>query len=529
MMMNCIDPDVAENPEELVVYGGTGKAARSWDAFWAIARCLTSLGGSETLVIQSGKPVAVFETTPRSPRVVMSTAMIVPNWASWSYFRELEAKGLTCFGQATAASWAYIGAQGIVQSTGETFAEIARQYFGGDLRGRLVLTAGLGGMGAAQPLGVALNGGVAIVVEVDEGRIRRRLATNCCDMVARDLGQALDLALEAKNRGVTRSIALLGNAADIHPAVVEMGVVPDVVTDQTSAHDILFGYVPSGLPYPEALALRRSNPERYKELALASIARQVEAMLALMERGAVVFDYGNAIRAQAARAGVDRAFGFPGYVPGYLRRLYAQGRGQIRWIALSGDPGDIYAIDDALCRRFSGNADLVRWIGFAESRVVFQGLPARACWLDYAERVELGLMINEMVRNGTLLAPVALTRDLSHSGAEASPYRETEAMPDGSDTVADWPILNALTNTATGASLVCVNHGTGVGIGNSIHAGFSVIADGSISSRDKVEAVLAADSGFGIMRLADTGCERAIEEADRTGLRLPMAGSRVMR
>jgi len=529
MMMNCVDPEVAEYPEELVVYGGTGKAARNWEAFWATANHLRMLGEAETLVIQSGKPVAIFETTPRSPRVVMSTAMLVPRWATWPVFRELESKNLTCFGQATASSWAYIGAQGIVQATGETFSEIAGRHFDGSLRGRLVLTAGLGGMGAAQPLGVALNGGVALVVEVDEGRIRRRLRANCCDIMARGLEEALSLAMEAKARGVPRSVALLGNAADVLPQIAEKGVVPDVVTDQTSAHDILYGYVPAGLPYPEALALRQSDPERYKELALASIARHVGAMLDFLDRGSVVFDYGNAIRLQASRAGVARAFDFPGFVPGYLRRLYAEGYGQVRWIALSGDPGDIYAVDDVLCRRFPENGNLRTWVEFAQSRVAFQGLPARACWLDYEQRCELGGILHRMVASGRLRAPLVVTRDLSHAGAEASPYRESEDMPDGSDTIADWPILNALLNVSAGASLVSVNHGTGVGIGNAIHAGYSVVVDGSPVSREKTEAVLAADSAFNTVRLADAGVERAIAQIDRMRARVPMTPATVRR
>lgn len=522
MMMNCVDPEVAENPDELVVYGGTGKAARNWDAFWSIASHLKALRDGETLLIQSGKPVGLFETAPRAPRVVMSTAMLVPRWATWSIFRELEARNLTCFGQATAAPWAYIGAQGIVQSTAQTFAEIAHRYFGGSLRGRLIVTAGLGGMGAAQPAGVTLNSGVALISEVDEKRILRRLAANQCDIMARDLDQALALAKEALDRGVPRSIALLGNAADTLPAIMERGIVPDVITDQTSAHDILFGYVPSGLPYDRSLALRRTDPDRYKSLALSSIVTHVEAMLAAMDRGAIVFDYGNGIRYQAYRAGVKAAFRFPGFVPGYLRQLYCEGRGALRWIALSGDAGDIYAIDDALARRFPHDRELVRWLDYAQSHMRFQGLPARACWLDYSERQELGKMINTMVKAGRISAPVAVTRDLSHAGAEASPYRETEAMPDGSDAVADWPILNALLNVASGASLVCVNHGTGVGIGNSIHAGCTVIADGSEMAREKLETVLAADSAFGIVRHADAGYERAAAKAGELGLKLPM-------
>ncbi|MEW6031849.1 MAG: urocanate hydratase [Bacillota bacterium] len=522
MMMNCLDPEVAENPHDLIVYGGTGKAARSWEAFEAIAASLRELGPAETLLIQSGKPVGVLATAPQSPRVVMSTAMLVPKWATWNIFRELEDLGLTCFGQSTAASWSYIGAQGILQSTAEVFSEVARRYFGGTLRGRLVVTAGLGGMGAAQPLAVTLNGGVALVVEVDEGRIRRRLASNYCDMMVRDLGQALSLAGEALTSGQSRSIALLGNAADILPALLERDVVPDVVTDQTSAHDMLFGYIPNGMPYAEALELRRTDPEAYKAAALDSICRHVRAMLEMMDRGAVVFEYGNGIRDQALKAGVERAFAFPGYVNGYLQPLYCQGQGAIRWIALSGDPGDIYAIDESLSRRFAADANLVRWLEFVQSRVAFQGLPARACWLTYEQRQELGVLVNEMVRKGTLSAPVAITRDLSHTGAEASPYRETEGMPDGSDTVADWPVLNALLNAACGASMVCVNHGPGVGIGNSIHAGYSVIADGSELAGAKLRSVLAADCAFSVVRFADAGSRPAVRKAIELGLKVPL-------
>ena len=470
MLMNNLDPEVAERPDELIVYGGSGKAARNWEAYEAIVRTLKTLEDDETLLVQSGKPVGVFRTTPQSPRVLIANSNLVPAWGNWEHFRELEKKGLMMFGQMTAGSWIYIGTQGILQGTYETLAELAHQHFGGSLKGRLVLTAGLGGMGGAQPLAVTMNEGVAIVVEVDPERIEKRIATRYCQVSTENLDEALRLAQEAKDKGEPLSIALLGNAAEVLPEFVKRGITPDVVTDQTSAHDPLNGYIPLGYSLEAAARLRQENPDRYVQLAKESMGTHVQAMLDLQKRGAVTFDYGNNIRQQAKDVGVENAFDFPGFVPAYIRPLFCEGKGPFRWAALSGDPADIHKIDDRLCAEFADNERLVRWIKMAKEQVAFQGLPSRICWLGYGERARFGLLINDMVKSGELSAPIVIGRDHLDAGSVASPHRETEGMKDGSDAVADWPILNALVNACAGASWVSVHHGGGVGIGYSIHA-----------------------------------------------------------
>lgn len=525
MLMNNLDPEVAERPDELIVYGGSGKAARNWEAYEAIVRTLKTLEDDETLLVQSGKPVGVFRTTPQSPRVLIANSNLVPAWGNWEHFRELEKKGLMMFGQMTAGSWIYIGTQGILQGTYETLAELAHQHFGGSLKGRLVLTAGLGGMGGAQPLAVTMNGGVAIVVEVDPERIEKRIATRYCQVSTENLDEALRLAQEAKEKGEALSIGLLGNAAEVLPELVKRGIIPDVVTDQTSAHDPLNGYIPAGYTVEEAAQLRAEDPERYIRLAKESMGVHVRAMLDFMERGAVVFDYGNNIRQQAKDVGVENAFAFPGFVPAYIRPLFCEGKGPFRWVALSGDPEDIHKIDDMLCREFSHNERLVRWIKMAREQVAFQGLPSRICWLGYGERARFGLLINEMVKKGELSAPIVIGRDHLDAGSVASPHRETEGMRDGSDAVADWPILNALVNACAGASWVSVHHGGGVGIGYSIHAGMVVVADGTDEGAARLERVLTSDPGTGVMRHADAGYELAIKTAREKGIKIPMLDS----
>ncbi|MGE5673200.1 MAG: urocanate hydratase [Mycobacterium leprae] len=522
MLMNNLDPEVAERPEDLVVYGGRGKAARSWEAFDAIVDALRVLENDETLLVQSGKPVAVFRTHPLSPRVLIANSNLVPHWATWEHFWELEKKGLIMYGQMTAGSWIYIGTQGILQGTYETFAEAARQRFGGTLKGRLVLTAGLGGMGGAQPLAVTMNDGVAIVVEVDEARIQRRLEHRYLDRKATTLDEALLLATEAKATGQPLSIGLLGNAAEIFPEFVRRGVIPDAVTDQTSAHDPLNGYVPAGMALDEALALRQANPEAYIARAKHSMVTHVQAMLAMQKAGATVFDYGNNIRQQAFNEGLKEAFAFPGFVPAFIRPLFCEGKGPFRWAALSGDPEDIFKTDEALRNLFPENESLHRWLKMAREKVHFQGLPSRICWLGYGERVKAGLKFNEMVQNGELKAPIVIGRDHLDAGSVASPNRETEGMKDGSDAIADWPLLNALVNTAAGASWVSIHHGGGVGIGYSIHAGMVVVADGTADARQRLERVLTTDPGMGVARHADAGYERAIEVARERGVHIPM-------
>ncbi len=521
MLMNNLDPEVAERWEDLVVYGGAGKAARNWEAYHQIVAALRALESDETLLIQSGKPVGVFKTHPGAPRVLISNAMLVPAWSDWEHFRRYEALGLTMYGQMTAGSWIYIGTQGILQGTYETFGACARQHFGGSLKGRLLLSAGLGGMGGAQPLAVTLNEGVGMFVEVDPERIERRLKLRYLDTATDSLDEALQQARKAQETGEALSIGLLGNAADVYPELVRRGVRPDVVTDQTAAHDMLSGYIPSGLSVAEARRLRQTDPEEYLRRGRDSVARHVRAMLDLQRAGAVVFDYGNNIRAEARKAGVDDAFGFPGFVPAFIRPLFCEGRGPFRWVALSGDPEDIFMTDRALMEAFRDSEHLVRWIRTAEERVHFQGLPARICWLGYGERAKAGQIFNDLVASGRVKAPIVIGRDHLDSGSVASPYRETEAMRDGSDAIADWPILNALLNSAAGATWVAVHHGGGVGIGYAIHAGMVVVADGTPEAARRLERVLTTDPGSGIMRHADAGYPEAIDAARRHGLNLP--------
>ena len=521
MLMNNLDPEVAERPDDLVVYGGTGRAARSWPAFDAIVAALRRLEHDETLVVQSGKPVAVFRTHPWSPRVIIANALLVPAWANWDTFRDLEDRGLTMYGQMTAGSWIYIGTQGILQGTYETLAELARRHFGGSLSGRLVVTAGLGGMGGAQPLAVTMNGGIALVVEVDPRRIERRLATRYVDERASTLDDALARVDHYRRGRLARSIALEGNAADILPELVRRGTVPDVVTDQTSAHDALNGYLPNGVSFADAQSLRRTDPQLYQSRAMAAMAAHVRAMLALKRSGSVTFDYGNNIRAQAHKAGVHDAFDIPGFVPEYIRPLFCLGKGPFRWAALSGDRGDIAATDALALDMFADDPALCRWIRMAQERVSFQGLPARVFWLGYGERARFGLAINDLVRRGVVKAPIAIGRDHLDTGSVASPTRETENMRDGSDAIADWPILNALLNTSAGATWVSVHHGGGVGIGYSLHAGMVIVADGTREADEKLQRVLTCDPGLGVVRHADAGYEDAIDTARHNGITMP--------
>ena len=525
MLMNNLDPEVAERPEDLVVYGGTGRAARSWEAFGVIVRELRGLKDDETLLVQSGKPVGVFRTHEWAPRVLIANSNLVGKWANWDTFRELERRGLTMYGQMTAGSWIYIGTQGILQGTYETFAELARQHFGGTLRGRVVLTAGLGGMGGAQPLAITMNEGVALVIEVDQARAQRRLEIGYVDRLTSSADEALAWARQAAAEGRAESIALIGNAAEVEPELVRRGERFDAVTDQTSAHDALNGYVPQGLTSDEAAGLRQTDSDGYVKRAMASMADQVRAMLDFQSAGAVTFDYGNNIRAQAQAAGVANAFDFPGFVPAFIRPLFAEGKGPFRWVALSGDPADIQATDRAVLELFPENEGLRRWITMAEDRVPFQGLPARICWLGYGEREVAGLRFNEMVASGEVSAPIVIGRDHLDAGSVASPNRETEAMIDGSDAIADWPLLNALVNTAAGASWVSIHHGGGTGIGYSQHAGMVVVADGTPLAAQKLERVLTTDPGMGVIRHADAGYERAIELARERGVRIPMLDS----
>ena len=521
MLENNLHPDVAERPEDLVVYGGIGKAARNWQSYHTIVRELTALRDDETLLVQSGKPVATFETHELAPRVLIANSNLVPQWATWEHFRELDAAGLMMYGQMTAGSWIYIGTQGILQGTYETFAAVARKRFGGSLAGTITLTAGLGGMGGAQPLAITLNGGVALCVEADPERIERRLHHKYLDVRADDLEHALKLALEAKHSKRALSIGLHGNAAEVVPALAARNFEIDVVTDQTSAHDPL-SYIPIGLSPEDAQELRLDDPQAYIRRARESMAAHVDAMVAFLDRGAEVFDYGNSLRAEARLGGSARAFDFPGFVPAYIRPLFCEGKGPFRWVALSGDPADIAATDRAMVEEFSGDPALVRWIEAAQKHVKYQGLPARICWLGYGERARAGRRFNDLVRSGAVKAPIVIGRDHLDSGSVASPYRETEAMLDGSDAIADWPILNALLNTSSGASWVSVHHGGGVGIGRSIHAGMVVVADGSEEAQRKLERVLTNDPGTGVMRHADAGYDRAIEVAHERGVRIPM-------
>jgi urocanate hydratase len=524
MLMNNLDPDVAERPDDLVVYGGSGKAARNWPAFEAIVSELRRLDGDETLLVQSGKPVGVFRTHAGAPRVIIANSLLVPAWATWETFRDLEHRGLTMYGQMTAGSWIYIGTQGILQGTYETFAAAARRHFGGTLSGRTVVTAGLGGMGGAQPLAATMNGAAALVVEVDRQRIERRLETRYLDSATADLDEALNTLATWRRDRVARSIGLEGNAADVLPELVRRGVVPDVLTDQTSAHDALNGYVPAGMTLADAKRLREREPSAYVERSMQSMARHVEAMLALKTRGAVTFDYGNNIRAQASHAGVKNAFDIPGFVPEYVRPLFCEGKGPFRWAALSGDPDDILVTDQAALDMFAEDSALCRWIRMARERVAFQGLPARICWLGYGARARFGLKINQLVRDGKLRAPIVIGRDHLDTGSVASPNRETENMLDGSDAIADWPILNALLNASAGATWVSVHHGGGVGIGYSLHAGMVIVADGTREADERLERVLTADPGIGVARHADAGYTDAIATAEAGGIRIPMRG-----
>ena len=518
MLCNNLDPEVAERPDDLVVYGGNGRAARSWEAFDAIAGALKRLRNDETLIVQSGKPVAVWKTHRRAPRVLIANSNLVPKWADWKTFRELEAQGLTMYGQMTAGSWIYIGTQGIVQGTYETFAELARQHFGGSLKGRICLTAGVGGMGGAQPLAITMNGGVALIVDVDRARLERRRELRYLDRVAASRDEALRAAEKAKQAGEPFSIGYEGNAAVEFAQLYDGGFRPDAVTDQTSAHDLLNGYVPAGMTLDEAAELRTRDPAEYERRALESCGAHVAAMVRYLDAGSVVFDYGNNIRAQAQRAGFERAFAFPGFVPAFIRPLFCRGSGPFRFAALSGDPADIDRCDLELLRLFPENESLARWLKLARERVAYQGLPARICWLGYGERAKAGLAFNELVRSAQVAAPIVIGRDHLDTGSVASPYRETEAMKDGSDAIADWPILNALLNTAAGAHWVSFHHGGGVGIGYSLHAGMVVVADGTDDAEDRLARVLTTDCGMGVVRHADAGYEIAIETADAQGI-----------
>jgi len=522
MLMNNLDPEVAERPDELVVYGGSGRAARSWECYEAIVAALRRLGNEETLLVQSGKPVAVFRSHAEAPRVLIANSLLVPHWATADEFRRLEGLGLTMYGQMTAGSWIYIGTQGILQGTYETLAECARQHFGASLAGRLTVTAGLGGMGGAQPLAVTMNEGVCLVAEVDRHRIERRLQTRYLDQVAPGIPEALERALAARERREAVSIAVEANAVDLLEHLIAAGVTPDALTDQTSAHDALEGYVPHGIPYAEALRLRRDDPQAYIARSMSSMAAHVGALLRLQERGAVTFDYGNNLRGQALAAGVERAFDIGGFVPLFIRPLFCSGKGPFRWAVLSGDPADLAATDDAILATFPHDRSLERWIRLARERVAFQGLPARICWLGYGERAKAGKVFNELVASGKVKAPIVIGRDHLDCGSVASPNRETEGMRDGSDAIADWPVLNALINAVNGATWVSVHHGGGVGIGYSLHAGMVIVADGSAEAARRLERVLTSDPGMGVARHADAGYPDAVDFAQRYGIDLPM-------
>ena len=522
MIQNNLDPNVAENPDELVVYGGKGKAARNWECYESILSTLKRLEPDETLLVQSGKPVGVLKTHTHSPRVLIANSNLVPNWANWEHFNELDKLGLMMYGQMTAGSWIYIGTQGILQGTYETFSAAAKQHYGSDLTGKFILTAGLGGMGGAQPLAVTMNNGVCIAVEVDAHRIERRLETKYLDLATESLDEALNLARNAVLSGRPLSIGLLGNAADIVPKIVEMEIIPDIVTDQTSAHDELDGYIPNRMTFQEALDLRKSDPDRYMQESFRAISEHVRGILQLKNMGSVAFDYGNNLRGQAKKAGVKNAFDYPGFVPAYVRPLFCEGKGPFRWVALSGDPEDIFKTDEKVIELFSENEQLVRWIKLAQDKIQFQGLPARICWLGYGDRAKLGIAFNKMVATGELKAPIVIGRDHLDTGSVASPYRETEAMKDGTDAVADWPLLNALVNTASGATWVSIHHGGGVGMGMAIHAGQVIVADGTPEMEKCLERVLTNDPGMGILRHADAGYEDAIKNAKKWGVDIPL-------
>ena len=520
MLMNNLDPEVAENPDELVVYGGRGKAARNWDCYHAIVRALRELEGDETLLVQSGKPVGVFRTHADAPRVLIANANLVGNWATWEHFHELERKGLMMYGQMTAGSWIYIGSQGILQGTYETFVEAGRQHFDGSLKGRLIVSGGLGGMGGAQPLAATMAGATFLAADVDRSRIEKRIASDYCDEISDDIDTAIDLALKWRDAGKARSVGVIANAADLLEQLIKRDVIPDLLTDQTSAHDPLNGYVPRGLSLDEALALRESDAAAYQQRSLATMADHVRAMLSLQKRGAHTFDYGNNLRAGAQEAGVANAFDIPGFVPVYVRPLFCEGKGPFRWVALSGDPADLATTDDVILELFPDNEPLVRWITLAQEKIKFQGLPARICWLGYGDRAKAGLAFNKLVASGKVSAPIVIGRDHLDCGSVASPNRETEAMRDGSDAVADWPLLNAMLNVAAGATWVSFHHGGGVGIGYSLHAGMVVVADGTDAAAARLERVLTTDPGTGIMRHVDAGYDRAREVADEHDLQV---------
>ncbi len=522
MLSNNLHPDVAENPDELVVYGGIGKAARNWECYEAIVNSLKELENDETLLIQSGKPVAVFRTHKDAPKVLIANSNLVPAWANWEHFHELDRKGLMMYGQMTAGSWIYIGSQGIVQGTYETFGECAKQHFNGTLKNTITLTAGLGGMGAAQPLAVTLNGGVCIAIEMDPKRMERRIETNYLDTSTNSLAKAIEMAKNASDKGEALSIGLLGNAAEMLPKMIEMDFIPDILTDQTSAHDPLNGYIPVKLDLIEANKLRIENPVQYNKLAKKSIATHVQAMLEMQKLGAITFDYGNNIRQVAKDEGIQNAFDFPGFVPAYIRPQFCEGKGPFRWVALSGNPEDIYKTDEVILKEFSHNEHLCNWIRMARKKISFQGLPSRICWLGYGERAKFGKIINDMVASGELSAPIVIGRDHLDSGSVASPNRETEAMKDGSDAVADWPILNAMINSVGGASWVSVHHGGGVGMGYSLHAGMVIVADGTKEAEKRLERVLTTDPGMGVIRHVDAGYELARKTAEEKGIQVPM-------
>jgi len=526
MLQNNLNPDVAENPEELIVYGGSGRAARNWECYNAIVESLKNLADDETLLIQSGKPVGVFKTFSYAPRVLIANSLLVPAWANWDYFRKLEALGLIMYGQMTAGSWIYIGTQGIIQGTYETFAACAQKHFGGSLKGKWILTGGMGGMSGAQPLSVTMNQGIILDIEVDPKRIEKRIKQGFCDVMVNDLDEALKLVFDAVKKRKPLSVGLVGNTSDIEPELVKRGIIPDVLTDQTSAHDALNGYVPGRMSLDEAIALRGRDPEEYKKRALESIARQMEAMLEMQEKGAIAFDYGNNIRGQAKKAGVDNPFSIPGFVPEYIRPLFCKGKGPFRWVALSGDKNDIYLTDKKVLEMFGDDESIRRWIELAQKKIPFQGLPSRILWLGYGERDKFGLEINRMVRENLIKAPIVIGRDHLDTGSVASPYRETEGMLDGSDAIADWPILNGLLNTACGASWVSIHHGGGVGIGYSIHAGQVLVCDGTKDMDTRIERVLTNDPGIGIARHSDAGYKDAIKFAGKKGIKIPMAKDR---
>lgn len=521
MLMNNLDPDVAENPAELIVYGGKGKAARNWEAYDAIVSSLRQLENDETLLVQSGKPVGIFKTYSNAPRVIISNSMLVPRWATWDEFRRLEALGLTMYGQMTAGSWIYIGTQGILQGTYETFAECGRKYFNSDLSGKFLLTAGLGGMGGAQPLAATMNGAAFLGIDVDKTHLQKRIDTGYLDVISESLDEALQLVLDAKKNKKALSVGLPGNAGEILPQILKRNIIPDILTDQTSAHDTLNGYVPMGIDFDSALKLRKENPQQYIKLAQETIVVHLTAMLEFQKRGAITFDYGNNIRGEAKANGVENAFAIPGFVPEFIRPLFCDGKGPFRWVALSGDPNDIFVTDEVIKKTFPENKALINWIDKAQKLIHFQGLPARICWLGYGERALMGKIFNQLVADGKVSAPIVIGRDHLDCGSVASPYRETEAMKDGSDAIADWPILNAMLNAIGGASWVSVHHGGGVGIGNSIHAGMVVVADGTKEAEERLERVLTYDPGMGIIRHADAGYERAIENAKKFNVKIP--------